>query len=382
MRNLVAVLIIFLVFQQSHAQAKTETFESYKLLEKRTLKLYVPEDYSPEKIYPLIVVLDAEYLFDAVMANARFYSFWNEMPEAIVIGIDQNYNDIRSEDCDYSDRDGLPQDKGNQFFEFIGMELLPYIENKYNIAPFRMIVGHSLTANFINYYLFKEHPLFNAYIALAPAFAPDMEYRVAERLSSFTDKKFYYLATGEFDDKDDKKRIQTLNSNLKSLQNEAIQYYYDDFENAGHTSVAAYAIPKAFDKIFKVFKPITPEIYREKILTMEGPVYDFLTDKYASIESLFGFKEQISVNDIMAIYAATKKKSDLDSLKNLSDLCKKEYPETMMGFFFEAEYYEQLGEPKKALRTYEKAFGMSEIDFITKDLALDRIDALKADFGW
>jgi len=100
------------------------------------------------------------------------------------------------------------------------------------------------------------------------------------------------------------------------------------------------------------------------------------------IERLFGFRKTVDLNDIMAIYAATRKKEDVESLKPLSDLCKKEYPNTMLGFYFEGEYYEQLGEPKKALRTFEKAFGMEEIDFLTKDMALEKIDALKADFGF
>ncbi len=88
------------------------------------------------------------------------------------------------------------------------------------------------------------------------------------------------------------------------------------------------------------------------------------------------------MNDVMAIYAATRKKEDFESLKSLSDLCKKEYPDTMMGFYFEGEYYEHLGEAKKALRTFEKTFGMQEIDFMTKELALEKIDAIKADFGF
>ena len=54
----------------------------------------------------------------------------------------------------------------------------------------------------------------------------------------------------------------------------------------------------------------------------------------------------------------------------------------MMGFYFEAEYYEFIGEPKKAFKTFEKAFQLEEIDFLTKDLALQKIDALKADFGY
>jgi hypothetical protein len=118
------------------------------------------------------------------------------------------------------------------------------------------------------------------------------------------------------------------------------------------------------------------------MLALETPVFDYLVEKYETIENLFGFKKTVSLNDIMATYAASQKKEDLECLKNLSKLSKKEYPDTMLGFFFEAEYYEQMGEPKKALRTYEKAFGMPEIDFLTKDMMLDRIDSLKADFGW
>ena len=93
-------------------------------------------------------------------------------------------------------------------------------------------------------------------------------------------------------------------------------------------------------------------------------------------------KKKVTINDFMAIYAAVEKKEDLESLEKLAQLGLKEYPDTMLGFFFEAEFYEKSGEPKKALRTYEKAFGSQEIDFLTKDMMLDKIDALKADFGW
>ncbi|MBT8183109.1 MAG: esterase, partial [Eudoraea sp.] len=85
---------------------------------------------------------------------------------------------------------------------------------------------------------------------------------------------------------------------------------------------------------------------------------------------------------IMAIYAASRKKDDYESLKPLSELCKQEFPSTMLGFYFEGEYYEELGEAKKALRTFEKAFAMEEIDFLTKEMALEKMDALKADFGF
>ena len=33
-------------------------------------------------------------------------------------------------------------------------------------------------------------------------------------------------------------------------------------------------------------------------------------------------------------------------------------------------------------KAFEKAFQLNEIDFLTKDMALEKIDALKADFGY
>lgn len=364
-----------------HAQVKQEIFESFKLQERRDVQYYFPETYTKEKKYPLIVVLDAEYLFDQVVANAKFYSAFHGMPEAIIVGIHQGKNAIRLDDCAFEEPSGLPSEKGKNFFEFIGMELIPYLETSYSIAPFKMFVGYDITANFGNFYLFKEESLFNAYISISPILAPEMETRIPERLASMKKKIFYTLIV-EGEKNKNTARIEQLDKALKELKSESILYSLDSYPGADHIAIATYGIGKAFDDIFAMFKPISPKEYKDKLLTSEGPVYDYLETKYTMIESLFGFRKKVDLNDIMAIYAGSRKKEDFASLLPLSELCKKEYPDTMMGFYFEGEYYEHLGEPKKALRTFEKAFGMQEIDFLTKEMALEKIDALKADFGF
>ncbi|HUH46715.1 MAG TPA: hypothetical protein VLZ54_06155, partial [Arenibacter sp.] len=216
---------------------------------------------------------------------------------------------------------------------------------------------------------------------ISPTLAPEMETRIPARLTAMKKKIFYQLILeGEKTKNTDP--IMALDQSLKSLGTENLMYAFDHYPTADHISVATYGIGKAFDTIFGLFKPISPQEYREKILTSEESAFKYLQDKQAAIFNLFGFKRTIGLNDIMAIYAATKKKEDLNSLKSLAELCKKEYPDTMLGYYFEGEYYEKNSEPKKALRTFEKAFGMQEIDFLTKDLALEKIDALKADFGY
>lgn len=363
------------------AQVKQEIFESFKLQERRDVQYYFPENMDKDKKYPLIVVLDADYLFDQVVANCKFYSRFHGMPESIVVGVGQSKDGLRFEDCAFDPENGLPSEKGKKFYEFIGMELIPYLDLNFSTAPFKMIIGYDISANFENYWLFKEHSLFNAYVSISPTLAPEMETRVPARLATFNKKMFYHLIV-EGEDTGNKEAVMAMNKGIEALNKESLLYYFDEYPSADHTSIATYGLGKAFDRIFAMFKPISPKEYKTKILTSEEPVYDYLKNKYQGIVDLFGFSKPVELNDVMAIYAAVRKKEDFESLKPLSELCKKEYPKTMMGFYFEGEYYEQLGEPKKALKTFEKAFQMDEIDFLTKEMALEKMDALKADFGF
>jgi len=380
MKRIVTIFAFLLCFG-AEAQVTQEIFESFKLQERRDVRYYFPEEMDETKKHPLIVVLDAEYLFDQVVATAQFYSEFHGMPEMIIVGINQLEKSVRLDDCAFEEDTGLPSEKGKQFFEFLGMEIIPYLDLNYNTAPFKMIIGYDITANFENYWLFKGNSLFNAYVSISPTLAPEMENRVPARLAELNQQLFYQLIV-----EDEKSkyipRIKEMDKAIKAISKESLRYYFDEYEGADHISIAAYGIGRAFDNIFKMFKPISPKEYKEDILTSEEPVYQYLQNKYESIQNLFGLTKRVELNDVMAIYAGIRKKEDFDSLKPLSDLCKEEFKGTMLGFYFEGEYYEQMGEPKKALRTFEKAFGMDEIDFLTKEMALEKIDALKADFGF
>ncbi|ASV30441.1 alpha/beta hydrolase [Maribacter cobaltidurans] len=380
MRQILTALTLLLVMVGS-AQTTQEIFESFKLQERRDVQYYFPPNLDETKKYPLIVVLDANYLFDQVVAVSKYYSEFHGMPESIVVGVNQSKNSIRLDDCAFDPASGLPNEKGKKFYEFIGMELIPYLDLNYSTAPFKMIFGYDITANFQNYWLFKDNSVFDAYVSISPTLAPEMESRVPMRLNTF-DKQIFYQLIVEGEQTDDTPKIMALDNGIKALNKETLHYFFDKYDKADHISVATYGIGKAFDNVFGMFKPISPKEYKTQILTSEEPVYQYLENKYQGIVDLFGFSKPVELNDIMAIYAASRKKEDLESLKSLSDLCKKEYPDTMMGFYFEGEYYEQMGEPKKALKTFEKAFQMDEIDFLTKEMALEKIDALKADFGF
>ena len=120
------LLLTFLSFTTSfQAQVIYETINSSKLGTERELKIQLPRNYenNPEKRYPIVIVLDGDYLFEPMAGNVDLYSYWEEMPEAIVVGVNQSNS--RRDDSFYADQTFLPFETGAAFFEFLGMELLP-----------------------------------------------------------------------------------------------------------------------------------------------------------------------------------------------------------------------------------------------------------------
>ena len=174
MKRLLMLLMAILLPLASFAQIKYESISSQKLGETRQIKIQLPRNYeeNQDKRYPVVVVLDGDYLFEPVAGMVDYYSYWEDAPEMIVVGINQD--GIRMQDTYYSEQNFLPEGKGAKFFEFIGMELLANLDQKYRTANFRIIVGHDFTSNFINYYLLKQNPIFQGYINLSPDLAPEM----------------------------------------------------------------------------------------------------------------------------------------------------------------------------------------------------------------
>lgn len=366
----------------SFAQIKYESISSQKLGETRQIKIQLPRDYeeNTEKRYPVVVVLDGDYLFEPIAGMVDYYSYWEDAPEMIVIGINQD--GIRMADTFYSEQNFLPDGKGAKFFEFIGMELLAQMDQKYRTANFRIIVGHDFTSNFINYYLLKQNPIFQGYINLSPDLAPEMANRVFDALSTAETKKWYYMATGTSDVPALKDNILSFDNKLKSLENKLVEYKFDNFEGGTHYSLVGKAIPSAIESMFEVYRPISTKDYNEVLLQTSVSPSEYLADKYNSIEELYGIKRKISINDFMAVYKAIEKTRNWEEYKNLYKMAHDHYPGTMLGTFFEARYEEETGNPKRAMRIYQNAYGQEKIAFLDTDFMLEKAEAIKKDFGY
>lgn len=382
MKRLLPLLMAILLPLANFAQIKYESITSQKLGETRQIKIQLPRNYEEnlDKRYPVVVVLDGDYLFEPVAGMVDYYSYWEDAPEMIVVGINQD--GVRMQDTYYSENNFLPEGKGAKFFEFIGMELLANLDQKYRTANFKIIVGHDFTSNFINYYLLKQNPIFQGYINLSPDLAPEMANRVTNALNTAESRKWFYMATASDDVPNLKEDILGFDNNLKNLENELVEYNFDNFEGATHYSLVGKAIPSALESMFEIYRPISTKDYNEKLLQTSVSPSEFLAEKYNSIEELYSIKKKISLNDFMAVYKAIEKTRNWDEYKDLYKMAFEHYPGTMLGTFFEARYEEETGNPKRAMRIYQNAYGQEKIAFLDADFMLEKADAIKKDFGY
>lgn len=378
MKN-IFLFILTLVSITSFSQKIKDTIFSQKLNEDREITISLPESYDSNKTkkYPLLILLDGDFLLDPFQGALSYGNYWDDLPEVIIVGINQNKNNERETDCTVDEATGLPSEKGEQFFEFIGMELIPYIQKSLRVAPFRMVAGLDTTAGFLNLYLYKDQPIFNAFISLSPDLPMGMEEQIPDRLAAIQQPVFYYHCISDGDVQKMSDRSKIMDEAIKKNKSATLNYLFEEFKGTSHYSQVLHAIPSALYQIFSVYQPISTSEFQEKIVKLPSGYVDYLINKYDILEKSFNIKMPIRLNDFKAIEAAIIKNKAYNEFEKLADLAKKNYPKSMLSNYHMAQYYEKTGDIKKAAKAYQNAFQQEEIGDLTKDMMLEKADELK-----
>lgn len=375
-----AILFFLLIISStSFCQKFKDSILSKKQDKYRELTIALPPSYDRDskKTFPIVLLLDGDYLFDPFHGALSYGNYWDDLPEVILVGIHQNKENERFDDCSVDKETGLPDARGSKFFEFIGGELLPYLQTKYRVAPFKIIAGHDVTAGFINFFLYKDDPIFNAYISLSPELPLEMENIVSARLSAMKKNIYYYQSSADGDIKKMKEKIKILNDNIKTVTNPMLDYKFDEIPNASHYSLVLHSIPNALYQFFAAYKPISSSEFQEKIVKLPSGYVDYLVAKYEILEKAMGMKMNIRYNDFKAIEAAIVKNKAYSEFEQLAQLSKKMYPKTMLGDYHLGMFYENSGDFKRASKAYFNGYQLEEIGSLTKDMMLEKADELK-----
>lgn len=383
MKHLLTALLS-LISISSFSQIKIENFNSNKLNEKRELVISLPASYekNPTKKYPLLILLDGDYILNPFLGTLAYGTYWDDLPEVIIVAISQNKKNERVSDCGSIDETtGMPEGKSVAFYDFIAQELVPYLQRDYRTTDFKIIAGHDTTAAFLNYFLYNDKPLFNAYISLSPELPLGMEEQIPEILSTLKLPIFYYLSTADGDVKNMQERIHQLDHKVKEIKNPDLNYKFESFKDASHFSLVLHSIPSALYQIFAAAQPISTIEYDTKIVTLKEGYVDYLKKKYDIIENSFGIKSPVRINDIKAIEAAILQNKDFNELDALAIIADKNYPKSMLGDYELATMFEQKGDNPRAVRYYMSGFNKEEIADLTKDMMFAKAEELKKTFA-
>lgn len=375
-KNLSFVALLFLC-ASVFSQVKYEKFESRKLNTTRELKIKLPKNYDPSSglKHPVIIVFDGDYLFEPVVGQVSYQTYFDGMPESIVVGVIQGYE--RFYDSYFDEVTGLPIESGARFYQFIGEELLPYIDSKYNTSKFRVVIGHDIMGNFINSFMFSDKPLFQAYINLSPDFKGNMDENIINRVKYIKEDVFYYLATSDEDIPAIRTIVEATDVQLKKTDNKALTYYFDELKGDSHYSMVTGALSKAMDQIFDIYKPLGEKELKEKVLTYDGTLDKYIEKRYNRIETLFGIQMPIPEEEFEKVVKVADQRDDLESLEKIGKLASKKLPESSLGTYYLALHAEKMGKTKKATKLYESALTLQETAHFNKEFIMSQLDKLK-----
>lgn len=361
----------------------TDSLFSKELNQTRKIIIQTPDLIDSNMVYPLIIALDGDYVGFSLNGEISLYSYFEKIPACIVVSIPQNYLDTASNrfqrwvDCDYNWDNGLPEKRGVLFKNFILNELVPYLATNYPIAAFKAIIGHSFTANFVNYFLLDETETFSGFGAISPYYADNSIDTITKTLSSINRPIVYSVAVGENDLSGHKKSVAAFAKRISKIENSNLVFnnFEQEKNGATHYTIVPISMPYLVQDLFSIYAPISEKDY--KALLKEKNKLNFLLNKYEKIKELYGIDLKIREVDLDMVGYAMYKKGEWEEIYKLGELQLKLYPESYSGYYTLGEYFEKKKEYKKALDFYEKGYAKLGEDVSNKQDFMEDIDRVK-----
>src|SRR5919106_2733299 len=199
-----AGVFALLVLIASSAPAQTPPgvtslkINSAVLGEERTILVRVPPGYETNKLrYAVLYMTDGNAHIGHTGSTVEFLARNGRMSELIVVGITNTdrMRDLSPTHVTTTVGGGntalqFPTSGGaDKFLKFIETELIPEIEKRYRVQPYRILAGHSLGGLFTIHAMVSRPELFHSYVAVSPALQWDNQVTVKRAEDFFKTRK-------------------------------------------------------------------------------------------------------------------------------------------------------------------------------------------------
>lgn len=385
MRYIIALLVCFSIINLAHAQkndstkisiAEIVTIHSTILNEDRKIYIYTPSTVpgfvTPSGPFPVMYLMDAEFQLQMVAGLVDYLSkSQGIILPTIIVGIDNNHydreRDLTPTHSDKADPVSKPDTSasaftktsggGEKFLRFIREEVMHYVEQHYNTAPFKIFSGHSLGGLMSVYCLFKHPEMFNAYIGISPSVWWDnnvLQQIAKDKLTVNALKNKYLFFSISSEGGEFYKDIQSLHSLLRQKKDSSgLLYKYQYYPTETHGSGPAKA---EYDALKFIFSNCYPS---QKDTTLAG-----IKLFYKKFEKHFGYASKPDENMLITIgYNDLDHPKKIDEAVKIFEMAAENYPTSSNAFDSLGDGYAKKGNKAKAIVAYKKAIELHSADF-------------------
>lgn len=219
------------------------SIDSEILSAEKEIFISLPENIDEQSGHPVIIVLEAELLFESFAPLTRLMSKMKEIPECVVVGIP-----FHNQHLDYAPKiKGIPESgNADNMLSFFEKELFPLLETKYHCNQERIIWAHSgLSGIFCTYLVLGPDNQFSGVLSSSPNLKWVQQYIIPEdafKLAAGKKGLFYYLTVGGEEAKDESSEIswytQEFHKKLKESSPENLNWHFRINNDANHFSNA------------------------------------------------------------------------------------------------------------------------------------------------
>lgn len=369
--SFLGVLVLLVTAGAALAQAPqvptitTLTIKSTVLGEDRRILVRTPGGYETNKVaYPVMYMTDGDAHITHTSGSIDFLARNGRMSEVILVGIPNTdrTRDLSPSKPSNTGATGAPQfptaGGADNFLKFIETELIPEIEKRYRVTPYRILAGHSLGGMFALHAMVSKPDLFQSYIAVSPALHWDNQLVVKRAEDFFKDRKEFNATLfmtignepGPLDD-----AFHQFKQVLAKNQSQGFVWEAQEMPDEDHGTVVLRSHYFGLRKVYDGWQmPRDP---------MTGAIAGGLKaadEHYSKLSKKFGYNLQVPESLVNQIGYQHLFADQVDEAISVLKVQVERYPESANPYDSLGEAYERAGKLDLAVPMYEKAAALGK----------------------
>ena len=201
-------------------------------------------------------------------------------------------------------------------------------------------------------------------------------------LAQTKSKISYVISTSKNDFESINLSVTKLRESILQINNSNLIFESVILNRENHYTLPSISVPMSISALYSKYPDIGDYEYESIISKLDYSPIAYVQNKYQLIKDFYGIEKKITINDFMAIEKYIESFEQFGLFDELSKLAQLEYPETILPSYYKGRFFEEKGNPEKAMHIYRSAYNMNEVEGLSKEYLLKLADRIKDDFNY